>query len=251
MKIITKLLLLFLLLINSCAEYSSDNRASKIEKQYYNSKGFALIYDDDLYKSGVVSKKLKDEVNYVMHSTLKRNTPVRIINPENLKFVEAKIFKKADYPGIFNIVISKQIAKTLNLDLDNPYTEVLEIKKNKTFIAKKANTFEEESKVAETAPVDEIKMNNLNTTKSTKSDDLKKKDNNYTLIVSDFYYLDSANNLQKELNKKIKNGKFLIKKINDNKYRLSAGPFKNFNALKSTYISLNNLGFEDLNIYKE
>ena len=33
-------------------------------------------------------------------------------------------------------------------------------------------------------------MNNLNTTKSTKSDDLKKKDNNYTLIVSDFYYLD-------------------------------------------------------------
>ena len=91
MKIITKLLLLFLLLINSCAEYSSDNRASKIEKQYYNSKGFALIYDDDLYKSGVVSKKLKDEVNYVMHSTLKRNTPVRVINPENLKFVEAKI----------------------------------------------------------------------------------------------------------------------------------------------------------------
>ena len=44
---------------------------------------------------------------------------------------------------------------------------------------------------------------------------------------------------------------FSVDKINDNKYRLSAGPFKNFNSLKSTYISLNNLGFEDLNIYKE
>jgi hypothetical protein len=42
-----------------------------------------------------------------------------------------------------------------------------------------------------------------------------------------------------------------VKKINDNKYRLLAGPFKNFNALKTTYISLNNLGFESLNIYNE
>ena len=42
-----------------------------------------------------------------------------------------------------------------------------------------------------------------------------------------------------------------VKKINDNKYRLLVGPFENFNALKKTYISLNNLGFEDLNIYRE
>ena len=42
-----------------------------------------------------------------------------------------------------------------------------------------------------------------------------------------------------------------VRKISNNKYRLLAGPFKNFNALKTTYISLNNLGFEDLNIIKE
>ena len=30
-----------------------------------------------------------------------------------------------------------------------------------------------------------------------------------------------------------------------------SGPFKNFNALKTTYISLNKLGFENLNIYRE
>ena len=44
---------------------------------------------------------------------------------------------------------------------------------------------------------------------------------------------------------------FSVKKINDNKYRLSVGPFNNFNALKSTYISLNKLGFEDLNVFRE
>jgi len=42
-----------------------------------------------------------------------------------------------------------------------------------------------------------------------------------------------------------------IRKINDTKYRLLIGPFESFNALKTTYISLNNLGFESLNIYDE
>jgi len=42
-----------------------------------------------------------------------------------------------------------------------------------------------------------------------------------------------------------------IKKINNKKYRLFVGPFKNFNALKTSYISLNNLGFEILNIYND
>ena len=51
--------------------------------------------------------------------------------------------------------------------------------------------------------------------------------------------------------KSTKDKNFFIKKIEDNKYRLSAGPFRNFNALKTTYISLNNLGFESLNIYYE
>ena len=66
-----------------------------------------------------------------------------------------------------------------------------------------------------------------------------------------FYYLDSAKNLKKELIKETKINEFSVKKINDNKYRLSVGPFKNFNALKSIYISLNNLGFEGINIYRE
>ena len=42
-----------------------------------------------------------------------------------------------------------------------------------------------------------------------------------------------------------------VKKIAENKYRLMAGPFDNFNALKALYIRLNDLGFEDLNVYKE
>ena len=61
------------------------------------------------------------------------------------------------------------------------------------------------------------------------------------------YYL----NLKDNLSKKIEIENISVKKINDKKYRVLVGPFENFNALKTTYISLNKLGFEGLNIYKK
>ena len=92
---------------------------------------------------------------------IKTNTPIKIINPENLKSVETKVHKKANYPKIFNIVISEAVAELLDLDLENPYVEVIEVKKNKTFIAKESNMFDEEKNVANTAPVNEVKMDDL------------------------------------------------------------------------------------------
>ena len=177
------------------------------------------------------------------------NTPIKIINPENLKTIETKIHKNGKYPKIFNIVVSKKIATILELDEDNPYVEIFEIKKNKTFIAKESNTFEEEKKVAEEAPVDEVKMTNLS--KNEIEDNKNIVEKNFILVVSDFYYYESAENLRSELVEKVKKNNFSVRKINDNKYRLFAGPFKDFNSLKFIYISLNNLGFENLNIHRE
>ena len=128
--------------------------------------------------------------------------------------------------------------------------EILETKKNKTFIAKESNIFDEEKKVAETAPVEDIQMDDLTKMKSTSKKKIYKK-NSFVLVVSDFFYLNSANNLKTELVKKTKISNFLVKKINNNVYRLSVGPFKSFNALKSAYISLNNLGFDELNVHIE
>ena len=70
-------------------------------------------------------------------------------------------------------------------------------------------------------------------------------------MINDFYSENSALDLKNELENKTKINKLSVKKISDNKYRLLAGPFKNFNALKTSYISLNNLGFDDLNINKD
>ena len=253
------ILLCFILLLGACANYETNKSKQKKEKKFYSSAGFALIYNDGLFEIGgidkklnnneIVDNKLNNEQIISMHTSLKKNTFIKIINPETSTVVETKIFRKANYPKIFNIVLSKKIATILELDIDNPYVEIFEVKKNKTFIAKESNTFKEEKKVAEVAPVNEVKMDDLSEEQPEKKKINKK--NNFVLVIADFYYYDSAISLKMELEKKTQISKFSVKKINDNKYRLSVGPFKNFNALKLTYISLNKLGFEDFNIYRE
>ena len=91
------------------------------------------------------------------------------------------------------MVITKEIASILDLDLDNPFVEIIEIKKNETFIAKEGSIFEEEKNVADKAPVDEIKMDDITLSKKKAKKKTTKK-NNFILIVSDFYFEDSASN---------------------------------------------------------
>ena len=243
------LLFLFTFMLNSCANYQI-NKSQDVEKYYFSSTGFALIYDDELYIQKVVNKKINNDDIRIMHNLLKPNTPIKIFNPENSKSIVSKIYKRANYPNIFNAVITKKIASALELDVNNPYIEIIEIKKNKTFIAKESNMYDEEKNVEEKAPVNEIEMNDLSKQESA-PDKKKIKKYNFIIVINDFYYIDSANNLKNELEKKTNLKNITIKKINDNKYRLFAGPFKNFNALKTSYISLNNLGFNALNVYKE
>ena len=240
-----------LITLYSCAEYSVNKKdIQKKEKHYFASSGFALVYDEQFYTDKLLNKKMNNDKIHVIHNILKKNTPIRITNPENSKVVETKIYNKSIYPEIFTVVVSEKIANLLELDFENPYVEIIEVKKNKTFVAKKSNTFDEEKNVAEIAPVNEVKMDDL-TKQEEKIEKKIVKKPNYIVVISDFYYKESAINLKNELNKKNQFINISVKKINDKKYRLFAGPFKNFNALKTTYISLNKLGFEHLNIYKE
>jgi rare lipoprotein A (peptidoglycan hydrolase) len=238
-----------LFFILGCADYQSTEIKKK-EKKYFSSTGFALIYEDNFFNDKIINKKLNNDEIIVMHSFLKKNTNISITNPDNSKSIKAKVNINAKYPKIFNIVISKKIASFLEIDLKNPYVEINEIKKNKTFIAKEGNIFDEEKKVAGKAPVDEIIMDDI-TKEPTVQKKKKSRNFKFSVIISDFYYINSANNLKNELIKKTKINNISVIKINNNKYRLLVGPFENFNALKTAYISLNKLGFEELNIYKE
>tara|TARA_B100000029_G_scaffold448907_1_gene471700 strand:- start:218 stop:970 length:753 start_codon:yes stop_codon:yes gene_type:complete len=242
-------LLIFSLGLSSCAEYKISNKKS--EKKYFTSSGFALVYNDSVFEKKTLNRKLDNNKFYAMHSFLKKNTIIKIINPENSKFLETKIYKNADYPSFFNLVITEKIAAHLDLDTNNPYIEFMELKKNKKFIAKEGHTYDEEKNVAEKAPVDEILVDDLSKDNKTERINENNDKRKFIILISDFYYFNTANTLKDDLIKKTQNNSFSVKKINKNKYRLLAGPFKNFNALKTTYISLNNLGFENLNVYRE
>ena len=242
--------LLVILFLTNCANYKVEKSKIEIEKKLYSSNGFALIYNDDLYLQGIVNKKLFNDEIVAMHSIVKKNTTIKIINPVTSKEITTKILKRANYPKIFNVVVSKKISTILSLDPDNPYIEVIEYKRNKTFVAKESNTYDEEKNVALKVPVDEVKVDDLSQ-KEIKTEKKLSKKTSFILVIADFYYFDSANNLKMQLINQTGNSDFIVKKINNNKYRIYVGPFKNFNTLKSTYISLNNLGFENLNVYKK
>ena len=244
-KLILPIIIIFF--ISSCANYNPSKINKKSDKKYFTTSGFIMIYEDSMYQNKIVNKKIDNAKIIVLHNYLKVNTPIKIINPQNQLILETKIHKRADYPKIFKAVFSKEVASLLKLDINDPYVELIEIKKNKKFVAKKSNTFDEEKNVAEKAPVDEIEMNDLSSSETISLNNNKNK-KNFIIVINDFYYEDSAKLLLNELVQKNKMVNVSLKKMNNTKYRLLAGPFKNFNALKNTYISLNNLGFEDLDI---
>ena len=70
MKYIKKIFLLFIIIsIYSCANVGSYNQKNKIEREYFNSKGFALIYEDSFYIDKTINKKINNE-DYVVLSCI-------------------------------------------------------------------------------------------------------------------------------------------------------------------------------------
>ena len=93
----------FILLLGACANYKTDKLKQIKDKKFYSSNGFALIYDAGLFEQGgidnklnnneIVDNKLNNEQIIAMHSSLKKNTLIQIINPMTSKVIETKIFK--------------------------------------------------------------------------------------------------------------------------------------------------------------
>ena len=56
----------------------------------YASTGFALIYDERDYQDKIISRKLNDSELEIGHSKIKKNSIVKITNPENKKSLVRK-----------------------------------------------------------------------------------------------------------------------------------------------------------------
>jgi len=243
-------LILLIVLITSCTSnnYKTVNVDPILEK--FSNNGFALIYNDKLYNDKIISKKMDERDLIIFQRNLRKGTSVKITNPFNSKTIIAKVGKKANYPSFNNSVVSIRISKELEIDINEPYIFIEEIRDNASFIAKKAKTFEEEKKVADKAPVDSISVNDLNDTDEKK---IKKKINNefkYVIKIADFYYLNTAKQMVKRIKSELNIKKTDINKINENKFRVFTGPYLSLKALQKAYNSIETLGFENIELIK-
>ena len=215
----------------------------------YSNKGFALVYSEDLYREKIIDRKIDERSLTIFQKNLKSKTHVKITNILNNKSLIVNVGKNSQYPPFYNSVISLRIAKELDLDVDQPYIEILEILENSIFVAQKAKTYEEEKNVAVKAPVNDISISNLSIISN---NDKKKSDKefSYTIKIVDFYFKDTAFMMLDRIKNESSIKRVKIKKISDKKYRVYLGPFNNINSLQKSYNDISILEFENIEIIK-
>ena len=241
--------IIFIFLTNCTTTNLNNKKLNKSIVKGYSNKGFALIYNDDLYDQKIINKKIDDRSLIIFQKDLKFDTTVKITNILNNKSLIATVGKNSKYPSFNNSVLSFRIADELDLNNDQPYVEILEILENSIFIAQRAKTYDEEKKVAVKAPVNEISINDLNDLKINDKSKQKIKFS-YAVKIADFYFNDTAlmmmNRIKNESS--IKNPK--IKKISNTKYRVYLGPFKNIYTLQKSFNDISILQFENIEIIR-
>ncbi len=240
--------LLLTLFIYNC-DLSNKNKSSKIiftsENNYKNS-GFALIYSENLKDI----KKLENRSLDIYHNSLKKRSKVKISNPINGKYLIAEVkSNKEKFSKFYNSILSIRIAEELDLDLNEPYIEIVAISSDSTFVAKKSKMFEEERTVAEKAPVDGIQINDLNSVVKKKKA-IKNKIFSYSIKVADFYYKDTALLMKDRIVNESSIKRLRINRISETKFRLLIGPFSDIKSLKDSFEKLNSFDFENLVILK-
>ncbi len=216
----------------------------------FSSKGFALVFNDDLKKKRIVNKNLENRSLLIFQKNLKKNTSVKITNLLNNKSILVKVGQNSKYPEFYNSVISQRIFKELDLNHEEPYVEISTVSVNSTFVAKKAKMYDEEKEVADKAPVDGISISDLSKNKK-KIKKNKKIDNfNYIIKLADFYYENSAKMMQKRIKDELNLNNARIIKISNTNYRVYFGPYDNLKSLKKAFDDISPLNFENIEIIK-
>ena len=237
-------------MLNNCtATTLTKNKNSNTFDNPFINKGFSLIYNNEFYDNKIISKKIDERSLVIFQKNLKKNTIVKITNILNNKSIIGTVGSNADYPLFNNAVLSLRIADEIDLNENEPYVEILEVLEDAVFVAKRAKMFEEEKKVASKAPVNSINISDLNIEK-TKTKNKISKNFSYEIKIADFYFNDTALLLINRIINETTINDVKIKKINEKKYRVYAGPFNNINSLQKSFNDISILEFENIEIIK-
>jgi hypothetical protein len=245
------IIVVLLIFLNSCVNYPIDKKIeTKQRKNYFLNKGFALVYNDALYKKKLIKEKIENRSLIIFQRNLKENSTIKITNLINSKYIIAKVGKTTEYPFFYNSVISKRISQELEIDELEPYIEIKEIVANSSFVAKKAKTFDEEKKVSGKAPIDSISVYNLNDSVQKNEKKIKKSKFNYIIKIADFYFKNTAKSMIDRIKKETPANNVRIQNLSSTQYRVFLGPFNNINSLQKAFNDISTLEFENIEIIK-
>ncbi len=246
-----KIIIFFFLFLYSCSTTVVDKKSHDIiPVEIFSTKGFTLLYDDDLRSKKIISKKIDDRSLIIFQKNLKKNSSVKITNLINNKYILAKVGSRSKYPNFYNSVVSKRIFDELELSISEPYVEISTVSENSTFLAKKAKMFDEEKEVADKAPVEGISISDLSQNKKKVKKNINKDKFRYIIKIADFYYENTAKSMKKRIKDEINIKNVKILKISNINYRVYLGPFDNIKSLKQTFDDIRPLNFENIEIIK-
>ena len=233
-----------ILLLYSCKPAGIN----QYEKPVLNSKGFAYVYSLKDLEGSIIKKKINPDNFAIAHNKVKRGVRLKITNPKNGKNIILKNSIKLEYPDFYKVLITKAVSSKIGLNEDFPYVEVEELKKNKSFVAKKAETYEEEKQLKVIAPVEKVKISNIGKKITTKKSTQETK---FIIVLGNFYSFESANLLKKRVKTEsllLKNKKITIIKKNKHNFEVFLGPYKTINTMKNDYIALKQINFDEVDI---
>ena len=219
------------------------------QKNTYAAKGFAYIYNDFDFNKKIIKGRMNNDKMQISHQNLRTGTLLKIINPKNNETIVLKNIKRIKYPDFYKVLITKPVAEKLKLDSNLPLLELIEVKKNKSFVAEKAKIYSEEKKIPSKAPVASVKISNISKNEPKKT---QKTSEQIFINVASFYSIETAKFLKKRIINEVNDldlNKLKIKKVNNKETQVILGPYNSVNLLKNDYIKLLNFGFEELNIF--
>ena len=240
----------FSFLIIALFLYSCSSNYTKLDnRKPYSSTGFALIYNENDQNIEIIKKSLNNDLFEIFHKDLKTGTLIKLINPKTKESLILKNTKKIQYPDFYKILITKPVAKKLGIDGYLPLVEVLEVRRNKSFIAEKAKIYTEEKKISNNAPVTSVQISNISKKKNI---DKKIKKPVIYIFVASFYTQEAANLLKERIileTPNYNNKNLRIIKKTSKEFEVLSGPYKSINLLKNDYINLKKFGFEELDVF--
>ena len=245
-----KIFIIFIFFAFSGCKLDTINKKVNYDNNIFINKGFTLIYSDELIKDKITKKKIDDRSLDIHHSYLSKGTKVKITNLLNNKSIVGNVSTRIKNLNFYNSIVSQRISDELDINYNQPYIEIKEIKNDSIFLAKKSKIFEEEKNVANKAPVDTISINDLNSSKKKKSKDKKVSKFSYVIKVAEFYFFENAIDLKKRIIGETDIQVVNILSVSKNTHRIILGPYNNINSLQKAFYSIRTLGFENIEIIK-